>query len=237
LPRCAYVRLAQGLYTAAAATADEGARRALAMDDPFACMVCQFYRIWAGLLAGDWGTTDQVLTESLELAERNGHRSWRTLYAALRVWLLRERGAHAAALQLAREAVEAARGLGVPQADLLTQTQLGLAIVESSRAGESDIAEAVEILGRIVVRLDREPMLMGCSWRMPVLIGLSTAHRRSGAWTMAEATAQEACELAATSGEPTWLALAWMERAERALAEGETDPANTALERAVAVVD
>ncbi|HMF93370.1 MAG TPA: AAA family ATPase [Vicinamibacterales bacterium] len=237
LPRCAYVRLAQSLYEAAVDTADEGARRALAVDDAFTCMVCQFYRIWAGLLAGEWGTTDRVLTESLELAERNGHRLWHTLYAGLRAWLLRETGAHAAALALAREAVDAARGVGVPLADLLTQTQLGLAIVESSRTGGPHISEAIEILERIVARLDREPMLMGFAWRMPVLIGLSSAYRGSGAWTKAEAAAQEACELAATSGERTWLALAWMARAERALAEGEIDRADSALDRAVTAAD
>src|SRR5262249_741171 len=238
LPRCAYVRLAQSRYGAAAAAAEEGARRALALDDAFGCMVCQFYRIWAGILAGQWAATDRVLADSLELAARNGHRSWGTLYAALRAWLLREAGARPAALQLARDAVDAARGLGVPQADLLTQTQLGLTIVDSSASGDGPaVAEAVEILERIVARLDREPRLMGFAWRMPVLIGLSTAHRRGGAWTKAEATAQEACELAAMSGERTWLALAWMARAERALAEDETDAAGTALERALAAVD
>src|SRR5262249_43722968 len=106
----------------------------------------------------------------------------------------------------------------------------------SSRSGGPGIGEAVEILERIVARLDREPMLMGFAWRMPVLIGLSAAHRLVGAWSKAEAGAQEACTLAATSGERTWLALAWMARAERALAEGEAGAADTALDFAVAAV-
>ena len=127
--------------------------------------------------------------------------------------------------------------LGVPLADLLTQTQLGLAIVASSRSGGPHVAEAIEILECIAARLDREPTLMGFAWRMPVLIGLSSAYRQSGEWTKAEAAAQEACELAATSGERTWLALAWMARAERALAEGEIDRAHSALDRAVTAAD
>jgi hypothetical protein len=198
LPRCSYVRLAQSRYAAAAAAAAEGGARALAMEDAFGLMVCQFYRIWADLLGGSWGTADAILGESLRLAEHNGHRSWHTLYGALRAWLLRETGAHDAALRLARTAVEESRTLGVAQAELLTQTQLGLAIVDASDMSDSaDVTEGLELLERIVARLDREPMLMGFAWRMPALIGLSTAHRRCRSWKQAEAAAQKACELAA----------------------------------------
>jgi DNA-binding winged helix-turn-helix (wHTH) protein/tetratricopeptide (TPR) repeat protein len=234
LPRCAYVRLAQSQYAAAAAAAIEGGERALALEDAFGRMVCQFYRIWAELLAGSWGATDMVLNESLQLAERNGHRSWQTLFATFRVWLLRETGAHDAALRLGRQVVADARGLGVPQAELLTQTQLGLTIVEASGESDSaDVTEGLELLEGLVARLDREAMLMGFAWRMPVLIGLSTALRHGRRWREAEAAAREACELAAMAGEATWLALGWTARAELALARGEPDPAATALDRAI----
>ena len=237
LPRCAYVRLAQSDYAAAAAAATDGGARALAMDDAFGRMVCLFYRMWAELLAGSWGTTDLVLAESLQLAERNGHRSWKTLFATFRAWLLRETGAHEAALRLARDGVEEARFLEAPQADLLTQTQLGLAIVDASETPDGPrVAEGLAILSGIITRMDREPMLMGFAWRMPVLLGLSAAHRRCRAWTEAQAAAEEACELAAMSGERTWLALGWTARAEAALAQGDHDGAGGAIDRAIVTV-
>jgi hypothetical protein len=233
-PRCSYVRLAQGQYAAAAEAAADGGARALAIDDAFGRMVCQFYRIWAELLAGSWGATDRLLAESLQLAERNGHRSWQTLYSAFRAWLLRETGDHDGSLRIARSAVDEARGLGVPQANLLTQSQLGLTLVSAPEG--VDVAEGRAVLERIVERLDREPMLMGFSWRMPVLIGVSTAHRRCREWAAAEAAAEEACGLAATSGESTWLALAWTARAEAALAVRALDAAAAAVDGAVRAV-
>lgn len=237
LPRCSYVRLAQSDYRGAAAVAIEGGVRALAIDDAFARMVCQFYRIWAELLAGSWGSTDVVLAESLQLADRNGHRSWRTLYGTFRAWLLRETGAHDAALRLAREGVEESRTLGVPQAELISQTQLGLTIVEASRQpGGPALSEGREILEQIIARLDRERMLLAFSWRMPVLLGLSAAYCRDGAWKAAEAAAQEACELAASSGERTWLALGCTALAETAMAQRACDRAGESIDRAIAAV-
>src|SRR5262249_55772974 len=90
LPRCAYVRLARGKYAEAAAAAQQGGEQALAADDAFGRMVCQFFEAWAEILAGRWGHTDLLLAHSLHLAERNGHRSWQVLFSGLRAWLLRE---------------------------------------------------------------------------------------------------------------------------------------------------
>jgi DNA-binding winged helix-turn-helix (wHTH) protein len=238
LPRCAYGRLVQSQYRAAATAAAEGGDRALALEDAFGRMVCQFYRAWAELLAGSWGTTDAVLDESLNLAERNGHRSWTTIYGALRAWLLRETGAHDAALELAQDAVAESRAMGVAQAELLTQTQLGLAIVDQAGGiGAPPLSEGREILEALIARIDREPMLMGFAWRMPILIGLSTAHRRCCAWNEAEDAARKACDLAASSGERTWLALAWIAQTKAALKQGDQDRGKAALDRAIAAVE
>ena len=237
LPRCSYVRLVQSQYAAAAAVATEGGERALAKDDAFTRMVCQFYRAWAEVLAGSWGVTDVVLAESLQLAERNGHRSWRILFAALRAWFLREIGAHEAAVHLAREAVEQSRPLEVALATLLTQTQIGLAIVDASQQpGGPDVREGLDILERLVARMHSEPTLMGMAWRMPILVGLSSAHRLAGAVTDAEATARQACDLAATSGERTWLALGWLSHAEIAIDLNDFGKAEAALDRALAAL-
>jgi DNA-binding winged helix-turn-helix (wHTH) protein/tetratricopeptide (TPR) repeat protein len=228
LPRCSYVRLAQGQYAAAALAAAEGSLLALASDDAFGRMVCQFYRMWGELLAGQLGQTDALLSESLQLAERNGHRSWEILFAALRAWFLRETGAHEQAAALAAQAVDASRTLRVPFGELVSQTELGLALVDTG-----DAAAGIEVLQPLVDRLDREPTLMGIAWRMPVHVGLSTAHRLRRAWPEAEANARRACDLAATSGEPTWLALGWTACAEAALAQRHHDRAIEAIDRAV----
>jgi tetratricopeptide (TPR) repeat protein len=227
LPRCSYVRLVQGQYAVAATAATEGARLALAADDAFGRMVCQFYRAWAELLAGWWGSADALLTESLQLAERNGHRSWQILFAALRAWLLREAGAPEAARAQAQQAVDASRTIGAPFGELLAQTELGLAMLETSATNEG-----LELLEGLVARLEREPMLMGWVWRMPLHVGLSTAHRVRRVWREAEVEARHACEIAVSSGERTWLALGWTEQADLALVQGAYKQASQALERA-----
>jgi DNA-binding winged helix-turn-helix (wHTH) protein len=238
LPRCSYVRLVQGRYADAATAAAEGGDRALATDDAFGRMVCQFYRAWAELLAGWWGRADALLTESLELAERNGHRSWQILFVALRAWLLREAGAPQAARAHAEQAVDDARAVGVPLGDLVAQTQLGLSMLDdaSDEAGVPGTNEGLEVLEHLRDRLAREPMLMGSAWRMPVHVGLSLAYRRRRDWADAELEARRACDLAATSGERTWLALGWTAHAEVALAQEAYDRAGDALDCAIAAL-
>ena len=231
LPRCAYVRLAEGRYAAAAAVAREGSTRALAANDAFGRMVCQFYGVWAELLQGSWGGADELLAESLQLAERNGHRSWEMLFAALRAWLLREAGAPAEARRAAWQAVQAARAFAVPFAELIAETQLGLAMLDLD-----DARGALEILEGLDARLEREPMLMAAAWRMPIHIGTSAAHRRLKAWTKAEDEAERARELAARSGERTWLALGWLASAELALDHGNQEQVRAAIDEALAAV-
>lgn len=228
LPRCSYVRLVQGQYAVAATAATEGARLALAADDAFGRMVCQFYRAWAELLAGWWGSADAVLTESLQLAERNGHRSWQILFGALRAWLLREAGAAGEARAIAERAADVSRTLGAPFGELLARTELGLAMLETSATSKGE-----ELLEGLIDRLEHEPMLMGWVWRMPLHVGLSTAHRRRRVWREAEVEARHACEVAVSSGERTWLALGWTEQAELALVQGAYKQASRALERAL----
>ncbi len=227
LPRCAYVRLARGQYVSAATAASEGGGRALAAEDAFGLMACQFYRAWAELLAGRWGITDALLADSLQLAERNGHRSWEILFAALRAWLLREAGAPDSARIFVEPFVTAARSLSVPIGELVAETQLGLAMLDASRR-----PEGFGVLSSLMARLDREPMLMGWIWRMPLHIGLSDAHRHRGAWAEAETEAQRACDLAAASGERTWLARGYTALAEAALAQAAHGRARQALDRA-----
>ena len=234
LPRCSYVRLAQGQYAGAAAAAAEGGDRALAAGDAFGRMVCQFYRAWAELLAGRWGSADALLTESLQLAERNGHRSWQILFMALRAWLLREAGAPRIARAHAEQAADLARAVGVPLGDLLAQTQLGLSMLDAS--GTSGIDDGLEVLEGLTARLEREPMLMGSVWRMPVHVGLSRAYLHRQAWGDAELEARRACDLAAMSGECTWLALGWLAQAEVAVARQNYGQAGDALERAFAAL-
>jgi hypothetical protein len=203
LPRCAYVRLAEGRYAAAAAVAREGSTRALAANDAFGRMVCQFYGVWAELLQGSWGGADELLAESLQLAERNGHRSWEMLFAALRAWLLREAGAPAEARRAAWQAVQ--------DRARIRRAVRGTDRGDAAGAGECSTSTtpggALEILEGLDARLEREPMLMAAAWRMPIHIGTSAAHRRLKAWTKAEDERERARELAARSGERTWLAL------------------------------
>jgi hypothetical protein len=80
------------------------------------------------------------------------------------------------------------------------------------------------------------PMLMGSVWRMPVHVGLSGAYRRRTAWADAEREARRACDLAAISGECTWLALGWTSLAEVAFAQDMHDRASHALDCAIAAV-
>jgi len=231
LPRCAYARAAQGRYADAAAAAAEGADRALAADDAFGQMVCQFYGAWAEILAGRWGAADSLLTESLGLADRNGHRSWQLLFTSVRAWLLREAGAFHSARDLARRAAEDARTLGVPLGQLVAQTQLGLTLLETEPP-----AAALDILHAIASRIDQESMLMAAPWHMQIRIGLSVGQQRIGAYDEAAAEARRACELAAISGEATSLALAWTAVAEQALARQQLAEANEAVGRALQAV-
>ena len=233
-----YVRLVQSQYAAAAAVATEGGgarareRRRLHADG-----LSVLSRVGRGARR-IVGVTDVVLAESLQLAERNGHRSWRILSAALRAWFLREIGAHEAAVHLAREAVEQSRPLEVAFATLLTQTQIGLAIVDASQQpGGPDVREGLISSNGSSRGMHSEPTLMGMAWRMPILVGLSSAHRlgRRRDGTPKRPPGRPA-DLAATSGERTWLALGWLSHAEIAIDLNDFGKAEAALDRALAAL-
>src|SRR5262249_1230502 len=132
---------------------------------------------------------------------------------------------------LAERAANDAAAIGVPLGELVARTQLGLALVDAS-----DGPAALAVLTSVRERLDREPMLMGSIWRLPLHIGLSAAHRQRRAWTDAEAEADRARGLAARSGGQTWLALAWTAHAEVARARSELAQAKQLLERAAAAL-
>ena len=126
--------------------------------------------------------------------------------------------------------MQTARAFAVPFAELIAETQLGLAMLDLD-----DARGALEILEGLDARLEREPMLMAAAWRMPIHIGTSAAHRRLKAWTKAEDEAERARELAARSGERTWLALGWLASAELALEHGNQERARAAIDQALAV--
>jgi DNA-binding winged helix-turn-helix (wHTH) protein len=213
--RGAFGRLLTADYDGARRAARVGADLALGRGDVFGRLVAQFYRAWAGILAGEWGEADLVCRESVTNARRNEHRQWESLFQALRAWLLRSAGDAEGATTVAREGLTEARTAGFPFGELLAGLQLGLSLLEHGQVGEAR-AE----LDALDQRLTSERLLMGWSWRIPLDLGLADLARLQGRRAEAETRARAVCQAAAQCGERTWLALASLTLAETLFSSG-----------------
>lgn len=85
--RYAYFRSLQSAYPEACEAAEEGIRLAREAGDASEFLLCHFFLAWSLLHWGQWGEMRRVLSDGLEMAEKNGHRRWAMLLRLEEAWL------------------------------------------------------------------------------------------------------------------------------------------------------
>jgi DNA-binding winged helix-turn-helix (wHTH) protein/tetratricopeptide (TPR) repeat protein len=231
LSRYTYIQSLRSDYFAAARTAEEALPLALELGNVFDYLLDQFYWAWALLHAGRWGEMLKVLTEGIEMAEKNGHRLWAGLFGLEMAWLREQVFDFEPAKELCEQGIELAMEAAHDYSLLMGRSLLSLA-----RLGSGDYIAALASFNEIFAWIGREGVLMDWIWQMPLRIGFSQCLMATCQFDKAREQALVARRLAEGPGERTYLALACRAMAEISMAEGDAPRAEAEIGEAMKVL-
>jgi tetratricopeptide (TPR) repeat protein len=234
LARYSFLECLRSEYAAASRTAEEAAQLALELSDAHSYMLSKYYQGWALLHLGRWGELQIIVGKEgggLEMAERNEHHRWAVLFRVELAWLHEQAFDFERAREMCEQAYEQARQMGHLYTESLSLILLGMA-----HQGLDQHKAAFRCFSEVVVRSERERSLMDWVLQIPLHYALSRYWLSQGNPAQARQAAERACEMAATSGEKTYLALGHQTLAEVAMIERDWDQAETAITRALSVL-
>ncbi len=230
--RHCYYQCLRSEYRAACRTAEEGAQLALEIGDAFDYLYSHYYHAMALLHLGEWEEMLKVLGEGMRMAEKNEHRFGATLFRLESAWL------HVEALDFGRAREMCERALAEAQeSGQLTNRLLGLVLLGIAHCGLGQYEQAFTCFSEITGWMDREPGSVQLLFQMPLRRGLSEHWLARGEFERARREAELLRELAAPSGERTYLALSYRILAEIAMAEQNWPRAEAELARALATLE
>ena len=231
LGRYSYFRCLRSDYQEAWRATQEGQQLAMQIGSVFDYMLGQFFEAWALLHAGRWGEMLGTLKRASEMAEKNGHQLWLTLYELELGWLHEQAFGFLRASELCFQGLQKARKLQFGYGELMSSVLLGF-----TQLGLENYDEALRTFNDITERLAKERRLMDWIWRIPLALGLSRCWLSRGDLRASRMHAQTAVDLAAVPGEQTWVALGWNCLAEASLHEKDAARAERELQRAFQAV-
>ncbi|MBY0277232.1 AAA family ATPase, partial [Candidatus Binatia bacterium] len=220
-----------GDYAEAQALATRGLALAVETGDFFEHLLSRYSQAWSLLHQGAWGELEQGLAEEIELAQRNDHPLWASVFQLQHAWLLVEAGAFARAEPLCDRALAAGRDAGHALSRTLGHLLRAMVMVGTGRVAQGR-AELREIdQGLPVDGLAVEPILQPSLAIVRAEVELADGSADAGA--AAAAAAQRALDLTAESGERTIRVHAYRILAQVALRAGKAADAERAIDRAL----
>jgi DNA-binding winged helix-turn-helix (wHTH) protein/tetratricopeptide (TPR) repeat protein len=230
--RWAYFQCLQSDYRKGCRGAREGIRLALEAGDIFDYLLGHFFLGWGLLHLGEWGEMARVIDEGSRMAAKNGHRLWATLFRLQSAWLHEQVGDFETARGLCEAALREAREVRHEHGELVALVLLGAA-----HLGLDQPERARHCFGEAGGARDRGRVLMDWSWQMPLSSILSDGWRRLGEPARAREEAERVTEVAAPSGERTYLALGARGVALAAAAEGDAAGAARSIRAALEAIE
>jgi DNA-binding winged helix-turn-helix (wHTH) protein len=209
--------------------ADEGLRIGLETNDSFLYISCQYFKAWAVLHLGEWGQAMQMVRDGLQLSESSGHGTAAVVLRMIEARLRLQAFDFRAAREMAEHTLTSARE-GFPR--LITLVALAEALLG---LGAYDAAL------KCFAEIDEAPQNSG--FRLDWIFHLPLARARAELWlrrrefARGRQDASRLCELAALSGQRTYLALGRRLLAEIAIAEGHHEEAESQIEQARAAIE
>jgi len=232
LARLSFFECLRSDYPAACRGAEEAAQLALELSDAHSFLLSQYYLAWGLLHLGQWSEMRRILSQGLEMAERNEHHRWTVLYQLELAWLREQAFDFEAAREMCEQAHEQARKIGRPYTESLSLILLGLA-----HLGLDEREAAFRCFSEVAERLERERSLMDWILRLLLHDGLSRYWLAQGEFAQARREAAALRDLAASPGERTYLALAHRTLAEIAIANQQLDEAENEVSLALAALE
>ncbi len=190
-------------YPVSVAAAREARQLAVSLGAAPEYMLALFYEVWSALHAGESELVRDLVATGSDLARRNDHRLWRSLFLLQEAWLELHEARHGSARELCLEGLELAHGAGMEYGKLLGELLRGAIEVASGSLEEG--AQRLESLGH---RLQRERVLMDWVLRMPLLAALIDVEVERERPDELEKRCNELRDVATAPGERTYMALA-----------------------------
>ena len=175
-----------------------------------------------------WGDALHLVNEGISLSGKNGHRTGTAFFRLMKAWLLAQAFQYREAHELAQHAMSSARE-GFP-------IFLGLIISGVCLTGLGEFQRASECFNQVLERTKRGPYHLDWIFHLPLYLGLADLHLAQGTPKEAHEWANRLLEMAATSNERTYMALAHQLLAEAAYAEGDRQTASQRIDKAFSVI-
>jgi len=230
LGRVLYFHCVQAQYRSVCHIAEEEMQVALKDSDAHSYMTCQFFRAWALLHAGRWGEMAAALRDGEQMVKRNQTPVWQTHFRLGKAWLCAQVGDWAQALELSADGLRQAREIRYKYSELLGGTLLGYAYL-----GLEDAEHAIQCFRTVSDR--PTGVLIDLITQMALSLGLSEYWLAQKDYERARQKAERLCELAAQSGERTYLAHGRRMLADTALAQRKLDEAEQEVTLALSALD
>ncbi len=219
----------QAEYERACCESDEGTELAVESGNAYQYISCRYFKAWAMLHAGHWGGVLQLANEGIELSEKNGHKTGITFFRLVKAWLNAQAFHYKEASELARQAL-ASKCEGFPQF-------LGLIVLGMSLTGLGQHQAAEDCFNQVQELRDRGPYYIDWIFQLPFYLAQADLELAEHSFTPAREAASRLFELASTSGERTYMALARHILAEVELAGDNFQAADENLRRAFALME
>ena len=230
--RHSYFQCLNSNYDEAIRTADRGIALAIEVGEFFDHAMTQFFKGWALLHSGRWDELIILINEGRDLADRNGHYLWKTLFSLELAWLHLLCGSLTEAESLCRQALEHVKQTGHSYTNVMASTLLGLV-----RLGQADVDGGLNTLLDVAAATSRQRVLMDWILEMPMRLGLAGAWLRQRDFENATRDAERALKIAEQPQEKTYMALAHAMLADISYAEGNLASAERHAATAIELVE
>ena len=197
--------------------------------------------VWASLFAGEWGQALREAREGIAIMERNADHYCAQTMRLYQAWI------HLFACDFtgAQALCETTFDTGVPVrssqtpallAPLAAELRIALILMGSAQVGLGHFEWAQEYLSRAHEDLERQQLILGWYWRMPLELARAELAMAQARWPEARASAERFHAAAQATAEGTWQALAWRTKAQVALVERELTSARGFIEEGLRLV-
>ncbi len=213
-------------YQLACRAADEGLQLTQEAGEAYAFMTCQYFLAWALLHLGEWNEMLRIIRAGFEIAEKNCSQLLTIFFQLHLAWLHEQ----AFDFERAREICESVYPhLRAGQ----FQHLWGSALLGFAHLGLERYEVAFDCFDEITHQLKGDFVIMDRILYLLLHHGLSRCWLERREFARAHNEAEKVCQLAAQSGERTYLALGRQTLAEIALAQEDYAKAEAELSHAI----
>ncbi len=189
----------------------------------------QLFLAWTLMFLGEWGESLRLLEVAIRTAERNEHEQRAATLRVSRAWVRLHALDFTGALEICDQVLPAFNDESLRAGPRMCLIVAGCA---AANLGYAD--RALGYLLKAREGMVRQPVNRDWYFHMQLQSGLTDVYLRGGDLASARREARRFLEIAQTTAEHTWQALAWEANARVALAERDISSAGAHIQRAIA---